>query len=205
MSNLSKLLSSRFLRSITCSYRALTETFHLDYVATRWYRAPELIVKESTYDQSIDIWAVGCLLPEMLSGDAIFPGDSGNQNERRWFEMIKFVVFLSTEIKEAILTFYTSYLYTFYMCNKFHRCWSAVSSHVRMRAAPARFARLATSAPRVLWLPLPRKTDDARWSLPHSSQPSCWAWIYPKMFELISLRKVNSNLFLDWSWIQYFF
>lgn len=47
-----------------------------DYVATRWYRAPELIVKESTYDQSIDIWAVGCLLPEMLSGDALFPGES---------------------------------------------------------------------------------------------------------------------------------
>ena len=59
----------------------LTETFHLDYVATRWYRAPELIVKESTYDQSIDIWAVGCLLPEMLSGDALFPGESGNKNK----------------------------------------------------------------------------------------------------------------------------
>jgi len=47
-----------------------------DYVATRWYRAPELLVKELHYDQGVDIWAVGCLLPEMLSGDALFPGES---------------------------------------------------------------------------------------------------------------------------------
>lgn len=47
-----------------------------DYVATRWYRAPELLVKETQYDQGVDIWAVGCLLPEMLSGDALFPGES---------------------------------------------------------------------------------------------------------------------------------
>lgn len=97
MSNLSKLLSTPFLRSRACSFRTLTETFHLDYVATRWYRAPELIVKERTYDQSIDIWAVGCLLPEMLSGDALFPGDSGNENENKsHFSSAK--VFL--EIKE---------------------------------------------------------------------------------------------------------
>jgi len=47
-----------------------------DYVATRWYRAPELLVKELHYDEGVDIWAVGCLLPEMLSGDALFPGES---------------------------------------------------------------------------------------------------------------------------------
>jgi len=47
-----------------------------DYVATRWYRSPELLVKELLYESSVDIWAVGCLLPEMLSGDALFPGES---------------------------------------------------------------------------------------------------------------------------------
>jgi len=47
-----------------------------DYVATRWYRAPELLVKELLYESSVDVWAVGCLLPEMLSGDALFPGES---------------------------------------------------------------------------------------------------------------------------------
>ena len=76
--------------------------------------------------------------------------------------------------------------------NFFTRCGPAVSSNVSMRAAAARFARLATSAPRVLWLPLPRETDNARGSFPNSTQPSSWAWIYPKMFELIPLRKVRS-------------
>ena len=46
-------------------------------MATRWYRSPELLVKELLYESSVDIWAVGCLLPEMLSGDALFPGESG--------------------------------------------------------------------------------------------------------------------------------
>lgn len=53
----------------------------LDYVATRWYRAPELLVKELHYDQGVDIWAVGCLLPELLSGDALFPGESGMRDK----------------------------------------------------------------------------------------------------------------------------
>ena len=48
-------------------------------MATRWYRAPELLVKELHYDEGVDIWAVGCLLPEMLSGDALFPGESGRR------------------------------------------------------------------------------------------------------------------------------
>ena len=149
MSNLSKLLSTPFLRSRACSFRTLTETFHLDYVATRWYRAPELIVKERTYDQSIDIWAVGCLLPEMLSGDALFPGDSGNENvNKSHFSSAK----IFFEIKEEYL----------HSLSFFHRCRSAVSSNGSMRATAARFARLLASPPRVLRLPLPRKTDNAR-------------------------------------------
>jgi serine/threonine protein kinase len=31
-----------------------------EYVVTRWYRAPELLVENATYDQGIDIWSVGC-------------------------------------------------------------------------------------------------------------------------------------------------
>ncbi|XP_014204517.1 cyclin-dependent kinase-like 1 [Copidosoma floridanum] len=47
-----------------------------DYVATRWYRAPELLVGDSRYGKAIDTWAVGCLHAEMLSGEPLFPGDS---------------------------------------------------------------------------------------------------------------------------------
>ena len=39
-----------------------------DYVATRWYRPPELILGRDDYDKSIDIWAIGCVLAEMIDG-----------------------------------------------------------------------------------------------------------------------------------------
>jgi serine/threonine protein kinase len=44
-----------------------------EYVVTRWYRAPELILTRS-YTESIDIWAAGCILAEMLGRKPIFPG-----------------------------------------------------------------------------------------------------------------------------------
>lgn len=47
-----------------------------DYVATRWYRAPELLVKSTNYDFSVDIWAVGCLVFETITGRPLFAGDS---------------------------------------------------------------------------------------------------------------------------------
>jgi len=45
-----------------------------EYVVTRWYRAPELLVENDTYDEGIDIWSVGCILAEFLGRKAIFPG-----------------------------------------------------------------------------------------------------------------------------------
>lgn len=45
-----------------------------EYVATRWYRAPEIMLNSRGYSKSIDIWSVGCILAEMISGKAIFPG-----------------------------------------------------------------------------------------------------------------------------------
>lgn len=51
------------------------ETF-TDYVATRWYRSPELLVGDTRYGKEVDIWAVGCLYAEMMTGEPLFPGDS---------------------------------------------------------------------------------------------------------------------------------
>ena len=46
-----------------------------DYVATRWYRAPELICMYSgAYDGSIDVWAAGCIISEIWTGRPLFPG-----------------------------------------------------------------------------------------------------------------------------------
>jgi renal tumor antigen len=45
-----------------------------EYVATRWYRAPECILASGTYGPDVDFWAVGCVLFEMLTASPLFPG-----------------------------------------------------------------------------------------------------------------------------------
>ncbi|MCO5606422.1 hypothetical protein L7F22_060610 [Adiantum nelumboides] len=52
-----------------------TAIFWTDYVATRWYRAPELCGSFfSKYTPAIDIWSIGCIFAEILSGKPLFPG-----------------------------------------------------------------------------------------------------------------------------------
>jgi cyclin-dependent kinase-like len=46
-----------------------------DYVATRWYRAPELLLSPH-YGKEVDIWAAGCIMGEITDGEALFPGES---------------------------------------------------------------------------------------------------------------------------------
>jgi mitogen-activated protein kinase 1/3 len=55
--------------------RTTTETdFMMEYVVTRWYRAPELLLNCSEYTAAIDIWSVGCILGEIATREPLFPG-----------------------------------------------------------------------------------------------------------------------------------
>jgi serine/threonine protein kinase len=45
-----------------------------DYIATRWYRAPEVMLKWNKYTKAIDMWSVGCILAELINRKPIFPG-----------------------------------------------------------------------------------------------------------------------------------
>jgi cell cycle related kinase len=49
---------------------------YTNQIATRWYKSPELLYGSKMYDQSIDIWAVGCILGEMLLNSPLFAGES---------------------------------------------------------------------------------------------------------------------------------
>lgn len=49
-------------------------------VSTRWYRAPELLFGLSNYGFAVDIWSVGCIFGELLTGAPLFPGDH-NQDQ----------------------------------------------------------------------------------------------------------------------------
>eukprot|EP00771_Trimastix_marina_P001423 gnl/Trimastix_PCT/2497.p1 GENE.gnl/Trimastix_PCT/2497~~gnl/Trimastix_PCT/2497.p1 ORF type:complete len:269 (+),score=50.57 gnl/Trimastix_PCT/2497:607-1413(+) len=46
------------------------------YIATRWYRAPEILLGSQRYTKGVDMWSLGCILGEMLRGQPLFRGDS---------------------------------------------------------------------------------------------------------------------------------
>jgi mitogen-activated protein kinase 15 len=60
-----------------------TEPFLTEYIATRWYRAPEILLGSKKYSKAVDVWSFGCLIGEIIKGRPLFPGNSTlNQIER---------------------------------------------------------------------------------------------------------------------------
>lgn len=54
-----------------------------EYVATRWYRAPEILLGSTKYAKAVDMWSIGCIVGELITNRAIFPGNSTlNQIEK---------------------------------------------------------------------------------------------------------------------------
>lgn len=47
-----------------------------EYVATWWYWAPEIVLGSNKYSKAVDMWSVGCILAELVNGNALFPGKS---------------------------------------------------------------------------------------------------------------------------------
>jgi serine/threonine protein kinase len=62
--------SSKFIDEKPGSYK------NTPYVVSRYYRAPELILATNKYNEAIDIWAVGCILFELITRTPLFPGDT---------------------------------------------------------------------------------------------------------------------------------
>nr|XP_020036563.1 mitogen-activated protein kinase 11 isoform X2 [Castor canadensis] len=58
------------------------------YVATRWYRAPEIMLNWMHYSQAVDIWSVGCIMAELLQGKALFPGNDYIDQLKRIMEVV---------------------------------------------------------------------------------------------------------------------
>ena len=49
---------------------------YTDYVSTRWYRAPEVLLRSTNYNAPIDLWAVGCIMAELYRLHPLFPGST---------------------------------------------------------------------------------------------------------------------------------
>merc|ERR1719284_183432 len=68
--NALRLCDFGFARTVT------PEAQLTDYVATRWYRAPELLLGATQYGKDVDIWAFGCIMGELTDGQPLFAGES---------------------------------------------------------------------------------------------------------------------------------
>ncbi|XP_072961907.1 cyclin-dependent kinase F-4 isoform X2 [Typha angustifolia] len=53
-----------------------SEPPYTEYVSTRWYRAPEVLLQSSVYDSAVDMWAMGAIMAELLTLRPLFPGSS---------------------------------------------------------------------------------------------------------------------------------
>ncbi|KAE8694920.1 Mitogen-activated protein kinase-like protein MMK1 [Hibiscus syriacus] len=62
--------------------------FMTEYVVTRWYRPPELLLSSSNYTAAIDIWSVGCIFLELIDRKPLFPGKNHVQQLRLLLELI---------------------------------------------------------------------------------------------------------------------
>jgi p38 MAP kinase len=71
------------------------------YVATRYYRAPEIMLNWQTYDIAVDLWSTGCIMAEMLTAQPLFPGS----NHINQFLII--TQLLGTPSDDVIETIYT--------------------------------------------------------------------------------------------------
>ncbi|XP_796032.4 serine/threonine-protein kinase dyf-5 [Strongylocentrotus purpuratus] len=67
---------------------------YTDYVSTRWYRAPEVLLRSTKYSSPIDMWAVGCIMAELYTLRPLFPGSSEVD------EIFKITTVLGTPKKE---------------------------------------------------------------------------------------------------------
>jgi glycogen synthase kinase 3 beta len=69
----------------------------------RYYRAPELIFGSTNYTTAIDVWSMGCVVAELLTGSPMFPGSSGVD------QLVEIIKVLGTPNKEELLEMNPNY------------------------------------------------------------------------------------------------
>lgn len=79
-----------------------------NYVATRWYRAPELILSRKPYGKAVDIWAIGCIFAELYSRRPIFIGDD------QIMQITEICKIIGAPSKEIIFSYGTTIAWEFF-------------------------------------------------------------------------------------------
>ena len=71
-----KLCDFGFARKVKLNQKNNNIDTMTDYVATRWYRSPELLLSGGIYGPEVDYWAIGCIMGELADGNPMFPGEN---------------------------------------------------------------------------------------------------------------------------------
>jgi len=75
------LVDGRTSRLVLCDFGSAKKLIkgepNVAYICSRYYRAPELIFGATDYTNAVDIWSVGCVMVESITGTPLFPGESG--------------------------------------------------------------------------------------------------------------------------------
>lgn len=89
---------------------------YTDYVSTRWYRAPEILLRSTSYNSPIDIWALGCIMAELYMLRPLFPGTSemdqlfkiisilGTPNKEEWAEGYQLASAMNFRFQQVVAT-----------------------------------------------------------------------------------------------------
>ena len=76
------------IADLGCAREVRSAPPYTDYVSTRWYRAPENALRSKVYSSPVDVWAVGCVLGELLTkGRPLFPASSEADLVHKIFQM----------------------------------------------------------------------------------------------------------------------
>ncbi|VDM71987.1 unnamed protein product [Strongylus vulgaris] len=96
-----KFLTVAYYQSIIDFSRLVKHKIFQQYVATRWYRAPELLFSMIDYDTKVDMWSAGCIFAEMIMRRQIFPGKDG-------VSQVKMIVYYLGTPEERVMQQITS-------------------------------------------------------------------------------------------------
>ncbi|XP_058424051.1 mitogen-activated protein kinase 11 isoform X4 [Diceros bicornis minor] len=126
------------------------------YVATRWYRAPEIMLNWMHYNQTVDIWSVGCIMAELLQGKALFPGNDYIDQLKRIMEVV------GTPSPEVLAKISSEHPWTSWEgC----WCWTVTRGSVQLRPWP-----MPTSASTTTRMMSPRPSPMTKVLRPRSAR-----------------------------------
>ena len=81
-------LTAKIIDFGTCKDCSLENCNHTAYVSTRWYRAPECVLRSHQYTFNSDNFAIGCVMAELYLLRPLFPGSSEVDQLDRIFKIL---------------------------------------------------------------------------------------------------------------------